>query len=81
MIAGTLCERGKYNKVEVAGVALFNGDKYTGTTLIKEKSGMLLLLINQLARTNRMALILGPKSNRQSLIIEATPVRESPFHF
>jgi Ger(x)C family germination protein len=60
-------ERVESNKLEAAGVALFNGDRYTGSTLPKEKSGLLLLLMNQLARTNRMSLILGPESKGRSI--------------
>jgi Ger(x)C family germination protein len=60
-------ERAGSNKIEVAGVALFSGDRYTGSTLSKTKSGLLLSMMNQLGKTNRMALILGPKSNRQSI--------------
>jgi Spore germination B3/ GerAC like, C-terminal len=60
-------ERAESKKVEVAGVALFNGDIYTGTTLSKEKSGILLSMMNQLGKSNRMALILDSKSNRQSI--------------
>jgi Ger(x)C family germination protein len=45
------------DKIEVAGVALFNGDKYTGKTLKKEKSTLLLLLLDQLKMTSRMALM------------------------
>ncbi|MFS0775036.1 hypothetical protein ABC255_03200 [Neobacillus sp. 3P2-tot-E-2] len=56
-------ERVESDKVQVAGVALFNGDKYTGKTLSKEKSGLLLSLMNQLDKTNRMALVLGSKKD------------------
>jgi Ger(x)C family germination protein len=70
-------ERVESDKVEVAGVALFNGDQYTGTTILKEKSGILLLLMNQLGKTNRMALILGPKSNRQSISFSTRDMRRN----
>ncbi|MEY2195978.1 Ger(x)C family spore germination protein [Neobacillus sp. BF23-41] len=70
-------ERVESDKVQVAGVALFNGDHYTGTTLPKEKSGLLLSLMNQFSKTNRMALILGPKSNRQSISFSTRGVRRN----
>lgn len=60
-------ERVKPDKVQVAGVALFNGDKYTGKTLPKEKSSLLLSLMDQLDKNNRMALILGSESNGRSI--------------
>jgi Ger(x)C family germination protein len=60
-------ERVKPDKVTVAGVALFNDDRYTGSTIPKEKSGILLSLMNQLDKTNRMALILGSKKDGQSI--------------
>ncbi|MBY0146169.1 Ger(x)C family spore germination protein [Neobacillus niacini] len=68
-------ERVESNKVEVAGVALFNGDIYTGTTLSKEKSGILLSMMNQLGKSNRMALILNPKSKRQSISFSIRDLR------
>jgi Ger(x)C family germination protein len=60
-------ERVESDKVEIAGVALFNGDTYTGTSLSKEKSGILLSMMNQLDKSNRMAMLLGPKSKRESI--------------
>ncbi|MFP7298466.1 Ger(x)C family spore germination protein [Neobacillus niacini] len=60
-------KRIKSDKVEIAGVALFNGDTYTGETLPKEKSSILLLMTNQLDKLNRMAMILDPKGKRQSI--------------
>jgi Ger(x)C family germination protein len=60
-------EKVESNKIEVAGVALFNDDQYTGTSLSKEKSGLLLSLMNQLNKVNRMALVLDPESNGQSI--------------
>lgn len=51
------------NKVEVAGVALVDDDKYTGLTLSKEKSSILLSLMDQLSKMNRLALLLGPEKN------------------
>jgi Ger(x)C family germination protein len=60
-------ERVESDKVQVAGVALFNDDRYTGTTLSREKSSLLLSLMDQLDKTNNMALILGQSSRRQSI--------------
>ncbi|MFB3164997.1 Ger(x)C family spore germination protein [Neobacillus sp. 179-J 1A1 HS] len=60
-------ERVKSDKIEVAGVALFNDDKYTGKTLPKDKSSLLLSLMNQLDKNNRMAIILGSESNGRSI--------------
>lgn len=54
-------ERVKSDKVEVAGVALFNRDRYSGINLPKEKSSLLLLLMNHINKTNRMAVTLGSK--------------------
>lgn len=60
-------ERVEGNKVQAAGVALFNNDQYTGTTLSKEKSSLLLSLMNQLDKTNKMALMLEPEGNGRSI--------------
>ncbi|WHY00238.1 Ger(x)C family spore germination protein [Neobacillus sp. DY30] len=70
-------ERSGDDKVQIAGVALFNGDKYTGTSLSKEKSGILLALMNQLNKSNRMALILGPKNNRRSISLAIRDLRRN----
>jgi Ger(x)C family germination protein len=55
------------NKIEVAGVALFNGEKFTGKTLKNEKSTLLLLLLNQLKMTSRMAIVLDPETKEGSI--------------
>ncbi len=70
-------ERAESNKIEVAGVALFNDDQYTGTTLSKEKSSLLLSLMNQLSKTNRMALVLGPESNGRSISFGTRDLRRN----
>ncbi|MDQ0974878.1 Ger(x)C family germination protein [Neobacillus niacini] len=70
-------ERAERDKVEVAGVALFNGDKYTGKTLSKDKSGLLLSLMNQLAKNNRMAIILGSTSNGRSISFSTRDLRRN----
>jgi Ger(x)C family germination protein len=70
-------ERVESDKIEVAGVALFNGDKYTGKTLSKDKSSLLLSLMNQLNRNNRMALILDSKSNGRSISFVTRDLRRN----
>jgi Ger(x)C family germination protein len=70
-------ERVKQDKVEVAGVALFNGDKYTGKTIAREKSGLLLSLMNQLDQNNRMAILLGSKSNGRSISFSTRDIRRN----
>jgi Ger(x)C family germination protein len=55
------------NKIEVAGVALFDGDKYTGKTITNEKSTLLLLLLDQLQKTSRMALVLDPETKDRAI--------------
>jgi Ger(x)C family germination protein len=70
-------ERVESNKIEVAGVALFNDDQYTGTTLSREKSGLLLSLMNQLNKTNRMSLILDPESNGRSISFAIRDLRRN----
>lgn len=70
-------ERVKQDKVQVAGVALFNGDTYTGITIAKEKSGLLMSLMNQLNKNNRMALILGSKRNGRSISFSTRDIRRN----
>lgn len=55
------------NKIEVAGVALFNDDKFTGTTLSREKSSLLLLLLDNLQKTNRIPLVLDPETKDRAI--------------
>jgi len=45
-------------RIKIAGVALFHGDKFSGETFSREQSSLLLLMLDQLKITNRMALIL-----------------------
>lgn len=73
----TYLERVESDKVAVAGVALFNGDKYTGKTISKDKSGILLSLMNQLSKNNRMALILGSKSEGRSISFATRDLRRN----
>jgi Ger(x)C family germination protein len=70
-------ERTDSTKVAVAGVALFNGDTYTGKTLSKTNSGLLLSMMNQLDKSNRMAIILGPKSSEQSISITTRDLKRA----
>jgi Ger(x)C family germination protein len=70
-------ERVENDKIQVAGVALFNDDQYTGTTLSREKSGLLLSLMNQLNKTNRMSLILDTESNAQSISFAIRDLRRN----
>jgi Ger(x)C family germination protein len=60
-------EKVESNKIEVAGVALFNDDKFTGKTLPREKSSLLLLLLDKLQKTSRMALVLDPERKDRSI--------------
>lgn len=64
-------EIGDSNKVEVAGVALVDDDKYSGISLTGEKSSILLSLMDQLYKTNRMSLELGPEKKRRSISFSA----------
>jgi Ger(x)C family germination protein len=64
-------EIGDSNKVEVAGVALVDDDKYSGISLSAEKSSILLSLMDQLYKTNRMSLELGPENNGRSISFTA----------
>lgn len=59
-------EKKQSGKIAVAGVALLNGEKFTGKTLSKDQSSLLLLLMNQLKKTGRMGLILN-KETKQSV--------------
>jgi hypothetical protein len=63
------------NKIEVAGVALFNGDKYTGKNIKREKSTLLLLLLNQLKMSSRMALVLDPETKERSISFSTTHMK------
>lgn len=60
-------ERVESNKIEVAGVALFNDDKFTGTTLPREQSSLLLLLLDKFQKTSRMAIVLDPETKDRSI--------------
>lgn len=60
-------KKGDSNNVEIVGVALFDDDKYTGISLSGDKSSMLLSLMDQLSKTNRMSLILGPENKGRSI--------------
>lgn len=70
-------ERVEDNKIEIAGVALINDDKYTGTTLSREKSSILMLLVDQLGKTNRIALELGPENKRRAISFVTIDLRRN----
>lgn len=53
------------SKIVIDGVALFNGNKFSGTTLSKEQSSLLLLLLDDLNKTNTMSPILNQDSKEQ----------------
>ncbi|PGC53276.1 hypothetical protein COM24_14965 [Bacillus toyonensis] len=53
-----LVEAADSNKVSIGGMALFNGDKFSGTSLSTERSTLLLLLMDKLEKISPMALIL-----------------------
>ncbi len=54
-------------RIAIAGVALFHEDKFSGETLSKEKSSLLLLMQDQLKDMNRMALILNQGQEEKSI--------------
>ncbi|PEL13858.1 Ger(x)C family spore germination protein [Bacillus sp. AFS017336] len=62
------------NKLIIAGVKLFNGDKYTGISLSEEKSSLLLLLMNRLDKFSQMAIDLD--KNRTVLFKTANVNRD-----
>jgi Ger(x)C family germination protein len=55
------------DKIEVDGVALFDDDKFTGKTLPREKSSLLLLLLDKKQKTSRMAVVLDPEKKDRSI--------------
>ena len=57
-------EKVEPDKIRIAGVALFNGDKFSGKTLSIEQSSLLLLLLDKLKATNRMAIMLNQEEKR-----------------
>lgn len=70
-------EKIESNKIEVAGVALFNDDKYSGVTLTKEESSLLLSLMDQLNKVNRMSLVMGSESKGRSISFTTRDVRRN----
>lgn len=60
-------EKTDSDRIAIAGVALMNGDKFSGKTLSKEQSTLLLLLLDKLKKTNYMALILNEESEDHSI--------------
>ncbi|WP_045514628.1 Ger(x)C family spore germination protein [Neobacillus niacini] len=70
-------ERVESNKVEVAGVALVNDDQYTGITLSREKSSILMLLMDQLSKKNRMALTMGSEGKGRAISFATRDLRRN----
>jgi len=60
-------EKTDKDTIGIAGVALFNGDKFSGITLSKEQSSLLLLLLDQLKATNKMAIVLNKELEDRSI--------------
>jgi Ger(x)C family germination protein len=60
-------EKSDSDKIAIAGVALMNKDKFSGKTLSKEQSTLLLLLLDKFKKTNFMPLILNEESEDQSI--------------
>lgn len=61
-------------KIRITGVALFKGDKFSGKTLSIEQSSLLLLLMDQLKKTNQMSLVLD-ESEKESLTFSTKKVK------
>ncbi|MBU0906429.1 MAG: Ger(x)C family spore germination protein [Firmicutes bacterium] len=55
------------DRIGIAGVALMHGEKFSGETLSKEQSSLLLLLLDQLNVTSRMALVLDQEQEERSI--------------
>jgi Ger(x)C family germination protein len=60
-------EKVEPERIGIAGVALFHGDKFSGETLSIEQSSLLLLMQDQLKDTSRMALILNQGQEERSI--------------
>jgi Ger(x)C family germination protein len=55
------------NKIEIEGVALLHGDKFTGTTLLKDQSKILLLLMKELKKVSDFAMVLNQENKARSI--------------
>ncbi|MGD6830846.1 Ger(x)C family spore germination protein [Sutcliffiella halmapala] len=60
-------KRDEPNRIEVDGVALFHGDKFTGSKLSKEQSKILLLLMNELKKISNFAIVLNQENKVRSI--------------
>ena len=70
-------EKTESDKIAIAGVALLNGDKFSGKTLSKEQSTLLLLLLDKLKKTNFMALILNQESEDRSIAFSTRKMKRN----
>lgn len=70
-------EKTESDRIAIAGVALMNGDKFSGKTLSKEQSSLLLLLLDQLKKTNFMALMLNQASEDQSIAFSTRKMKRN----
>lgn len=70
-------EKGESDKIAIAGVALFNGDKFSGKTLSKEQSSLLLLLLDKLQKTNNMELMLNQASEDRSIAFSTRKMKRN----
>lgn len=68
-------EKTESDKIAIAGVALLNGDKFSGITLSKEQSTLLLLLLDRFKKTNFMSLILNPTSEDRSIAFSTRKIK------
>lgn len=58
-----IVEKVESDKIAIGGVALFNGEKYTGTSLSDEKSTLLLLLLDELNKKSNLSVMLSEKNS------------------
>ncbi|MGM0836464.1 MAG: Ger(x)C family spore germination protein [Bacillota bacterium] len=70
-------EKVESNKIEIAGVALLHGDKFTGTTLLKDQSKMLLLLMKELKKISYFAMVLNQENKAQSIGFTAKSMKRN----
>ncbi|MEL4025187.1 Ger(x)C family spore germination protein [Lysinibacillus endophyticus] len=55
-------------KIRIAGVALMDGDKFSGKTLTIEQSSLLLLMMDELKKTSQMYLVLDEAKDESNRI-------------
>lgn len=61
-------------KIRIAGVALMNGDQFSGKSLNIDQSSLLLLMMDQLKKTSKMSLVLDEATN-ESITISTKKVK------